>query len=138
MKHTKAKEALRRRRALDLIIENKTDELTRTRLASEGRTGRRRIAVSEERRAYFEKETQRITGKIGELIRERSATDRLLERLPPEDYALLYRLYVRGETLACAAAELGRSLTWATTTHSRALGRFEESMTHTASKSADE
>ncbi len=63
---------------------------------------------------------------IVELYKQRNVILSIIEQLPPMEYDLLHKLYLQEISLKEAAYRCGKSYSWATTTHSRALQHIQE------------
>lgn len=66
-----------------------------------------------------------IEGHIVTLYRKRQEIIGVLEQLPLQDYDLLYKIYVNGETLNDMAGERGCSYSNITTLHGMALKKVQ-------------
>lgn len=50
---------------------------------------------------------------------------RTIEQLPENEYDLLHRIYIQGKTMDDVADAYGKTYSWATTVHGRALKRVQ-------------
>ena len=66
----------------------------------------------------IDKEIEQLKQEITDIIRT-------IERLHPKDYTFLHQVYVQGKQLKAICAESGRSYSWATTAHRKALKRLQ-------------
>ncbi len=67
-----------------------------------------------------------IDSETADLIKQRKMLILVIEKLKPMEYDLLHKIYVQEITMKEAAFQCGKSYSWATTTHSRALQHIQE------------
>lgn len=118
----------------DRMIENKLAEVEKLKSIATGMGGADnekvkpsgksdKIADSVSRYVDLEKE---IEADIDKLIRLRKDVISVIERLNANEYDLLHKVYVQNLTLGEAAYQMGKSYTWATTTHKRAKANVQK------------
>lgn len=126
----KAKDYLRQLKMLDKLIENKlaekeqwkamatstTQQLTADRVQTSGNPQKMADAVCK----IIEIEAE-IDACIDSLVDTKRDAIKTLERLNPTEYDLLHKVYVQFFTLEEVADRRGKSYSWATTVHGRAL-----------------
>lgn len=126
----KAKEYLKQVRKLDTLIKNKliekqqwrdiamgvTPQLSADRVQSSGE--KQKMANAVEKMVEIEREIDECVDKFVDKKREIIG---VIEQLDPDKYDLLHAIYAQFQTLEGAAYSMGKSYTWATTTHGRAL-----------------
>ena len=61
-----------------------------------------------------------------ELQKERKAIIHTIEKLPPDEYEVLYKLYIEDQTLKEIAYHFGRSYDWAKKKKKDGLARVQE------------
>ena len=125
-----AKRFLQQLEKLDRLIENKliekaqwysialgtTAQLGGERVQSSGSQQKMADAVGK----YVDIESE-IDCDIDRLVDAKKKVIRVIEQLDVAEYNLLHKVYVQYMTLQEAADACGRSYTWATSTHGRAL-----------------
>ena len=118
----------------DKMIENKLAEVEKLKSIATGMGGADnekvkpsgksdKIADLVSRYVDLEKE---IEADIDKLIRLRKDVISVIERLKPDEYDLLHKVYVQNLTLGEAAYQMERSYSWATTTHKRAKAKVQK------------
>lgn len=118
----------------DKMIENKLAEVEKIKSIATGMGGADnekvkhsgksdKIADLVSRYVDLEKE---IEADIDKLILLRKDVISVIERLKPDEYDLLHKVYVQNLTLGEAAYQMGKSYSWATTTHKRAKGKVQQ------------
>ncbi len=126
----KAKDYLRQVRKLDTLIKNKliekrqwldialgiTPQMSGERVQSSG--SQQKMASAVEKMVDLDKE---IDQSVDKLIDKKREILNVIEQLEPDKYDLLHAVYVQFQTLDEAAQGMGKSYTWATTNHGRAL-----------------
>jgi len=126
----KAKEYLRQLKMLDRLIENKlaekeqwkamatstTQQLTADRVQTTGNPQKMADAVCK----IIEIEAE-IDAFVDKLIDTKRDVISTLERLNPTEYDLLHKVYVQFFTFEEVADKKGKSYSWVTTVHGRAL-----------------
>lgn len=126
----KAKEYLKQVRKLDTLIKNKliekqqwrdiamgvTPQLSADRVQSSGE--KQKMANAVEKMVEIERE---IDECVDQFVDKKREIISVIEQLEPDKYDLLHAIYVQFQTLEGAAYSMGKSYTWATTTHGRAL-----------------
>jgi len=126
----KAKEYLRQLKMLDRLIENKlaekeqwkamatstTQQLTADRVQTSGNPQKMADAVCK----IIEIEAE-IDAFVDKLIDTKRDVISTLERLNPTEYDLLHKVYVQFFTFEEVADKKGKSYSWVTTVHGRAL-----------------
>lgn len=132
-----AKDYVEQIKKIDLIIANKIIERkqlekvdislsaplapdTGVRVQSSGDLHRMETAVIHKVDALIE-----ITREINELAIKRQEIIATIEQLKPEEYDVLHRLYVQSQPYDEVASAYGKSYSWATTKHGRALASLE-------------
>lgn len=65
-----------------------------------------------------------IEREIDELRRERESAIKLIERLPSDEYEVIYQLYVKGRLLKQICVDAGRSYEWGKSVKKRAFARI--------------
>lgn len=131
----KAKEYLQRIRKVDTIIQNKLIEkerwfalATSTTTSSSGE--RVQASGSQQKMAdsvlrYIEVERQ-IDECIDLLIDAKQDVVSTIETLPTIEYDLLHKVYIQFRSLGEVAAAQGKTYSWATTVHGRALKHVQD------------
>ena len=126
----KAKEYLRQLQKLDKLIENKlaekeqwraiatstTQQMTPDRVQTSGNHQKMADAIHK----LIEIEAE-IDDCIDRLVDTKKEVISTLERLNPTEYDLLHKVYVQYFTLDDVAIKKGKSYSWVTTVHGRAL-----------------
>lgn len=126
----KAKDYLRQLKMLDRLIENKlaekeqwkamatstTQQLTADRVQTSGNQQKMADAVCK----IIEIEAE-IDACIDSLVDTKRDVIKTLERLNPTEYDLLHKVYVQFLTFEEVADKKGKSYSWVTTVHGRAL-----------------
>ena len=126
----KAKDYLKQLQKLDKLIENKlaekeqwraiatstTQQMTPDRVQSSGNPQKMADAIC--RIIEIETEIDRYVDSLVDTKREVIST---LERLNPTEYDLLHKVYVQYFTFEEVADKQGKTYSWATTVHGRAL-----------------
>ena len=126
----KAKDYLRQLQKLDRLIENKlaelqqwramatctTQQLNADKVQSSGNPQKMADAVI--KIIEIEGEIDRYVDSLVDTKREVIST---LERLNPTEYDLLHKVYVQYNTFDAVAIRTGKSYSWVTTVHGRAL-----------------
>lgn len=126
----RAKDYLWQVRKLDTLIKNKliekrqwmdialgiTPQMSGERVQSTG--NQQKMACAIEKMVDIEKDIDQTIDKLVDKKREILS---VIEQLKPERYDLLHAIYVQFQTLEEAAQTMGKSYSWATTNHGRAL-----------------
>lgn len=130
----RAKEYLKEIARIEKMIENKKEDMERWRDIALNITGnysgervqgsgnQQKMATAVINRVDLQRE---IEGHIVSLYRKRQEIIGVLEQLPLQDYDLLYKIYVNGETLNDMAGERGCSYSNITTLHGMALKKVQ-------------
>lgn len=130
----RAKEYLKEIARIEKMIENKKEDMERWRDIALNITGnyagervqgsgnQQKMATAVINRVDLQRE---IEGHIVTLYRKRQEIIGVLEQLPLQDYDLLYKIYVNGETLNDMAGERGCSYSNITTLHGMALKKVQ-------------
>lgn len=130
----KAKGYLLQYRKLDRVIRNKEIEKQQwkdlatsitvntdgERVQSSGRKDGMANAVAK----YVDLEIE-IDKLINSCIKLKMEITSTLEQLNADDYELLHKVYIQGMELKLASYSMGRSESWGSTTHGRALQRLD-------------
>ena len=130
----KSKEYLLQIRRLDRLIENKCYEAdhwktvacgtgtysTDERVQSSG--SKQKMADAIDRYIDLQKEIDKEIDRLVDLKRE---VIRTIEVLPTDEYDILHKMYVQGMTFQDVADSAGKSYSWATTIHGRALASLQ-------------
>lgn len=66
-----------------------------------------------------------IARAVDALTEARKSVVSVIEQLPPVEYDVLHRKYVQGQTYEDIADDYGKSYSWATTTHDRAVDKVQ-------------
>lgn len=125
-----AEEYLQRIKTIDLIIINKRNERqywveiadslgefsTSERVQASRNLHKKQEAINN----YID-----IDRKIEALQKEREGIIKTIERLPPIDYDVIYKIYVRGCTLKEIAYSYKMSYSWAKNARTKALNRLQ-------------
>lgn len=137
-KPNKAKDFLRQLKKLDKMIENKLIEKDQWKAIATGTTsqmGGERVqsSGSQQRMAdaidkYIDIEKE-IDDCIDKLIDTKKDVISVIEQLNATEYDLLHKVYVQFITLFDAAEMYGKTYSWATTVHGRALKKVEKILT---------
>lgn len=130
----RAKEYLKEIARIEKMIENKKEEMERWRDIALNITGnyagervqgsgnQQKMATAVINCVDLQRE---IEGHIVTLYRKRQEIIGVLEQLPLQDYDLLYKIYVNGETLNDMAGERGCSYSNIATLHGMALKKVQ-------------
>lgn len=130
----RAKDYLKEIARIEKMIENKKEDMERWRDIALNITGnysgervqgsgnQQKMATAVINRVDLQRE---IEGHIVTLYRKRQEIIGVLEQLPLQDYDLLYKIYVNGETLNDMAGERGCSYSNITTLHGMALKKVQ-------------
>lgn len=131
----RAKAYLMQLKKLDRMIENKTFELEHWRdmaLSVTAKSDGERVQTSGNPQKmadavdrYIDLENE-ISERIGLMIETRRKVIATIERLNPTEYDMLHKIYVQRMTLDDVAAIYGKTYSWATTVHGRALKHLQE------------
>lgn len=126
MKRKREKRFLRRIEKLDMLIENKSLEVERWKAIATSSTAhqegdRVQSSGSLDKMGFAIDKYMDLEAEIKELVEERRAVISVIEQLPAAEYDILHRLYVQHKDLQDVAEEKGRSYSWATTLHGKAL-----------------
>lgn len=125
-----AKQFLKGIKKLDNMIENKLAErdkwrelaLSTTAKLSEDKVqtsgNKQKMAVAVENYIDIEAEVDRI---IDRLVAEKQNVISVIEQLNAVEYDILHKIYVQGANFYDIASKYGRTYSWATTMHGRAL-----------------
>lgn len=126
-----AKEYLERVKKIDIIIKNKLNEYRRWVEVAEGLGG-----FSTSDRVQASRNLHQIPNAIGsyidieseinELKRERKAIIHTLEKLPPDEYEVIYKLYVEDLTPKEVAYQCKRSYDWVKVKKRNGLAMVQE------------
>jgi hypothetical protein len=125
MKETKA--FLNKVRKIDMLINNKLDEIQQLRSLAESTSislgervqssgSKHSMADRIERIVDMERE---VDAEIDRLMLAKKEVIEVIEQLPLEQYDLLYQVYIKGVELKCYNTD--KSYTWVKSTHGRAL-----------------
>lgn len=125
MKETKA--FLNKVRKIDMLINNKLDEIQQLRSLAESTSislgervqssgSKHSMADRIERIVDMERE---VDAEIDRLLLAKKEVIEVIEQLPLEQYDLLYQVYIKGVELKCYNTD--KSYTWVKSTHGRAL-----------------
>lgn len=131
----KAKDFLRQVYKLDRMVENKlaekrqwqeiamgaTPQTTGERVQSSGNPQRMADAIS--RYIDIDKE---IDACIDRLVDTKREVLSVIEQLNATEYDILHKMYIQGRTLQEVADAKGRSYSWMTSTHGRALQNVQK------------
>lgn len=118
----------------DKMIENKLAEVEKLKSIATGMGGADNEKVKSSGKSdtiaelvsrYVDLEKE-IEADIDKLIRLRKDVISVIERLKPDEYDLLHKVYVQNLTLGEAAYQMERSYSWATTTHKRAKAKVQK------------
>ena len=130
----KAKDYLQKVSKLDKMIKNKMVEIEQWKAVAMGTTApsdgeRVQASGSQQKMAdavcrYVEIEKQ-LDKCIDRLIDTKQDVIRTIEQLPENEYDLLHRIYIQGKTMDDVADAYGKTYSWATTVHGRALKRVQ-------------
>ena len=131
----KAKEYLMQVSKIDRMITNKIQEVKQWKdialsstVSSDGDRvqasgSQQRMADAVGRYVDIEKE---INADIDRLVDVKREVIKTIEMLPEAEYDLLHMIYIQGMDLIAAAESEGKTYTWATTTHGRALSHLQK------------
>lgn len=131
----RAKDFLGQLKKLDKLIENKIIEKEQWKSIALGTTAnsdgervqssgsQQKMADAVDRYIDIEKE---IDACIDRLIERKMRVIGVIEQLDIVEYDLLHKVYVQYITLDEAAARIGKSYSWATSTHGRALANVQK------------
>lgn len=131
----KAKDYLKQVQKIDVIIKNKIIEkeqwmsmATSTTASSDGE--RVQSSGSQQKMAdavvrYVELEAD-IDRHINSLIDTKKDVIEVIEQLPAIEYDILHRVYIQYKDLNDVAAEYGKTYSWITTVHGRALQHVQD------------
>ena len=131
----KAKEFLQRLLKIDRLIENKlyeqaywknkaigtTTQLSGDKVQSSSNPEKMADAISE----YLDLEKE-ITERIDSLIDKRKEIISVIEQLNALEYDVLHKIYVQYITLDAVAVMYGKTYSWVTTIHGRALKNLQK------------
>lgn len=131
----KAQEYLEALEKLDTIIENKmierelwkakatrvTQQMSQDRVQSSGNPHKLEDAVLK-----IVEIDEEIANYIGELAKQEKEIVGTIERLPKVHYDVLHMLYVQHRAFEDVADKYGKTYSWATTTHGRALEALQQ------------
>ena len=133
-RQNKAKEFLRQLKKLDKMIENKLIEKEQWKAIATGTTaqiGGERVQTSgsQQRMAdavdkYIDIEKD-IDEFIDKLIYAKKDVFEVIEKLNATEYDILHKVYVQFRTLDDVADVYGKTYSWATTVHGRALKKVQ-------------
>lgn len=130
-----AKDYLQQVQKIDMIIKNKIIEkeqwmsmATSTTASSDGE--RVQSSGSQQKMAdavvrYVELEAD-IDRHINSLIDTKKDVIEVIEQLPAIEYDILHRVYIQYKDLNDVAAEYGKTYSWITTVHGRALQHVQD------------
>jgi DNA-directed RNA polymerase specialized sigma subunit len=130
----KAKDFLQQLKKLDKLIENKLIEKEQWKAIATGTTAqmggervqssgsKQRMADAIDKYIDIEKE---IDDCIDNLIDAKKGVISVIEQLNATEYDLLHKVYVQGVTLFDVAEMCGKTYSWVTTIHGRALKKVE-------------
>lgn len=130
-----AKDYLQQAQKIDMIIKNKIIEkeqwmsmATSTTASSDGE--RVQSSGSQQKMAdavvrYVELEAD-IDRHINSLIATKKDVIEVIEQLPAIEYDILHRVYIQYKDLNDVAAEYGKTYSWITTVHGRALQHVQD------------
>ena len=130
-----ARRFLNRLRKIDRMLVNKRAELEQWKSIALGvvpQTGGERVQTSSSQQKmadaickYADIENE-IVECIERLLIAKREIIAVIERLDVDEYDLLHKVYVQYLPLAEAAEKMGKSYTWATSAHGRALKKVRE------------
>lgn len=130
-----AKEFLRRFKKLDRLIENKTIELYQCKESCQSvtaRLGSERVQgtgnphrMSDAIARYIDLEKE-IKEHIDNAISAKKEITDTIETLNADQYDVLHKLYIQKMTFKEISFECGKSESWATTVHGRALKEVQK------------
>lgn len=126
-----AKEFLQQIQMIDEIIKDKKDEIRRLdEIANSMGTFSTGDRVQSTRNPHKMSnaidEIIDLETEIKKLSTKRKAIMDIIQKLPLDEYKLIYRLYVKGLLLKAAAVECHKSYDWAKKAHTRALSRIQK------------
>jgi hypothetical protein len=131
----RAQEFLKQLSKLNMLIENKLIEKQQWKSIAMGigqRTDGERVQSSGSQQkmadaiARYVDIEKEIDAAIDKFVDTRIYIISVIEKLPAVEYDLLHKVYVQGIELAEVAAESGKSYSWATSTHGRALKTVQD------------
>lgn len=116
---------------IDVMISNKQAERQRWIDMATGTTakvGGERVQSSSDRHTMERQvvEAAMIDEEIASLKAEKQSIIKTIERLEPDEYDLLHKVYVQGQSLKAVAVSHGMSYSWATTMHRKAKRDLEK------------
>lgn len=125
MKETK--EFLNQVRKIDVLINNKLEEIQKLRSLAESMAinlgervqtsgSKHRMADTVERYVEMERE---VDAEIDKLLLAKKEVIKVIEQLPFDEYEILYQVYVKGIELKCCKTD--KSYNWVKSVHGRAL-----------------
>ncbi len=130
-----AKEYLFQVKKLDMMISNKLQEVEHwkciaTSTNASGSGERVQASGSQQKMAdavarYMDIERD-ITAVIAELVDRRQEIIQTIEQLPVTEYDILHKVYIQGQDFNVVADEYGKSYSWTTTVHGRALRNLQK------------
>lgn len=130
-----ARRFLERIKKLDIVIQNKiaekeqweslaqsiTSKLSEDKVQSSG--SQQRMSEAIERAIDIEREIERL---IDRLIYEKQETVRYIEQLSAIQYDVLHKMYLQNYDYYAIASKYGKTYSWATTVHGRALKNLQD------------
>ena len=124
-----AKQFLRGIKKLDNMIENKladlalstTSKLSEDRVQTSG--SKQKMACAVECYVDIEAEVYRM---IDRLVAEKQNVISVIEQLNAVEYDVLHKIYVQGADFYDIATKYGKTYSWATTVHGRALKHVQD------------
>lgn len=130
-----AKKYLKRVEKIDFMIQNKISELKQWKTIALSVTGRadgqrvqssgsnQKMANAVEKCIDIENEINLL---IDKLYNEKQEVIGTIEKLNATEYDLLYKVYIQHRSLQEVSDEFGKTYTWVTTVHGRALKNVQE------------
>lgn len=133
MKEVAAKGFLIRIRKLNMMIKNKIAEKEQWLVYATGTTAQlsERVQTSsngqklENATIRYMEEVQKIDKRIYELLKEKQEVINVIEQLNEIHYDVLHKIYVQNFTFQDVADDYGKSYSWATSIHGRALKNLQ-------------
>lgn len=126
-----AKQYLSQIRKYDFLLQNRKEEIVllkqRSGVFGNELVGREKVQVSkcidqmEKCIIDYTEQEEMLREEIFHYWHKRSEIIHTIERLKTVEYDLLYKVYVRGWNLQQVADEYGKSYSWTTSMHARAL-----------------
>ena len=130
-----AKEYLLQVKKLDMMISNKLQEVEHwkciaTSTNASGSGERVQASGNPQKMAYavarYMDIERDINAAIDELVDRRQEIIQTIEQLPVTEYDILHKVYIQGQDFNVVADEYGKSYSWTTTVHGRALRNLQK------------